>query len=85
MTKTEFEMYRFNVNFPVYNPKLFACVNGGEFVKTALFFNSFSNSRINVLLIIMILSDFFYILKRLPKKPAQYLCLTYIVCDSCSS
>jgi hypothetical protein len=24
VTKAEFEMYRFNVNFPVYNPKLFA-------------------------------------------------------------
>lgn len=26
VTKAEFEMYRFNVNFPVYDPKLFACV-----------------------------------------------------------
>ena len=46
MTKAEFEMYRFNVNFPVCNPKLFAWVNGAEFVKTALVFNSFSNSKL---------------------------------------
>ena len=46
MTKAEFEMYRLNVNFPVCNPKLFAGVNGCEFVKTALFFNSFSNSKL---------------------------------------
>ena len=62
VTKAEFEMYRFNVKFPVYNLKLFACANGGEFVKTALFFNSFSNSRISVLLIRVTLSDQFYLL-----------------------
>ena len=46
MTKAEFEMYRFDVKFPVCNPKLFACVNGGEFVKTALFLNPFSNAKL---------------------------------------
>lgn len=46
VTKAEFEMYRFDVDFPVCNLKLFACVNGGEFVKTALLFNSFSNSKL---------------------------------------
>ena len=45
VTKAKFEMYRFNVKFPVCYPKLLARVNGGEFVKTALFFNSFSNSK----------------------------------------
>lgn len=46
VTKAEFEMYRFNVNFRVYSPKLFAGVNGDEFVKTALLFNSSSNSKL---------------------------------------
>ena len=46
VTKAEFEMYRFDVDFPVCNPKLFACVNGRELVKTALLFNSFSNSKL---------------------------------------